>query len=367
MEGNPVNVKYNFNPGPSALPREVLERAEKNMFNYNNSGMSVMEMSHRSSLYEEIHYNALNLIRKLLSIPDDFTILFMQGGASLQFAMLPLNFRQSGRQAAYVLTGSWSEKAFQEASRTGSAYALASSGESGYRTLPSVDYTHCLPETDYIHFTSNNTIFGTQWGEIPQRQNIPLFIDASSDIFSRQVNWKNTDLLYAGAQKNAGPAGVTIVVLRNELLRETIEGVPHYLNYSTHQKADSLYNTPPALSIYMLGLMLDWVSEQGGTDEMVKRAEQKAGVIYRMIDSSNGFYKGYAMPDARSKMNVTFNLRSKELEEKFLQKANDAGFAGLAGHRSVGGCRASLYNGVPHEHAEQLADFMEKFQRQSLH
>ena len=355
-------VKYNFNPGPSALPKEVLKKAENEMFNFKDSGLSVMEMSHRSTLYEEIHFEVISNIRNLLKVPENYKILLLQGGASLQFAMLPMNFLTPGKKGAYVLTGSWAEKAYKEAEYFGQTSVIASTKNTDYTTIPDSIGINSFRDTAYIHLTSNNTIYGTQWSSFPPRKEIPVFIDASSDIFSRFIDWENTDLVYAGAQKNAGPAGTVIVILRDSLLEKVNSTIPLILSYSTHVKADSLYNTPPTLSIYMMGLVLKWIDRQGGIAAMERAAREKAKVLYNAIDSSEGFYKGYAAPKARSLMNITFNLPSKQLEERFLQMASEEGFSGLPGHRSIGGCRASLYNSVPQSHVNTLSSFMKNFE-----
>ncbi|MDQ0254220.1 phosphoserine aminotransferase [Evansella vedderi] len=352
---------YNFNAGPSALPYPVIEEAKKSMFDYQNSELSVLEMSHRGPIYEEIHYGALNKVRSLLKVPDEFEILFLQGGASLQFAMLPMNFLTNEKKAAYILSGSWSEKAFQEASRIGETYELASTKADNYRAIPFVPLDQCSQDTSYIHLTSNNTIFGTQWISYPNNKFAPICVDASSDIFSKTLDWGNIDLLYAGAQKNAGPSGVTIVILRKSFMEQANKDIPKILSYETHVKTDSLYHTPPTGSIYLLGLVMNWIEEQGGVAAMEKFAAEKASLLYSAIDNSDGFYKGHALKDSRSTMNVTFNLPSKELEQKFVKIAEEKGFIGLKGHRSVGGLRASIYNAVPKEHVETLVDFMESF------
>lgn len=354
---------FNFNAGPSALPKAVIKAAEKDFFNYQNSNLSVLEMSHRGGQYEEIHYGSIEKVRKLLNVPDDFSILFLQGGASLQFAMIPMNFLPNDQQAAYVLSGSWSEKAYEEATRVGSSYVLATSKEQDYRTIPTVNLDNLINNTSYIHLTSNNTIYGTQWRVYPETDSVPLVVDASSDIFSREINWAETDFLYAGAQKNAGPSGVTIVIVKKSLLEKSNDQIPKILKYMTHVKGDSLYHTPPTGSIYLLGLVMDWINEQGGVKEMEKRALEKASLLYDVMDGSNGFFKGHAETNSRSLMNVTFNLPTKELEKQFIQQAEERGFIGLKGHRSIGGLRASIYNAVPKDQVEYLASFMEKFSK----
>ncbi|MFA9557214.1 3-phosphoserine/phosphohydroxythreonine transaminase [Evansella sp. AB-rgal1] len=354
--------KLNFNPGPSALPAEVIKTAQESMFNYEDSGLSVVELSHRAPLYEDIHFQAMNRVRSLLEVPDDFEILFLQGGASLQFAMLPMNFLTPEKKGAYVLTGSWSEKAYQEAERVGSVYTIASSQDSEYRTIPEVDLSSCSEDTAYVHVTSNNTIFGTQWQQLPLKGNAPVFVDASSDIFSQEINWDNVDVVYAGAQKNAGPSGITVVIMKKSLMKDGNKDIPKILSYDTHAKGESLYHTPPTGSIYLLGLVMKWIEDNGGVKAMNVAANEKAALLYNVIDESNGFYVGHSDKDSRSLMNVTFRISDEVLEKKFIKEADEAGFIGIKGHRSVGGCRASIYNAVPKEHVETLATFMKEFQ-----
>ncbi|AOM82459.1 3-phosphoserine/phosphohydroxythreonine transaminase [Salisediminibacterium beveridgei] len=351
---------YNFNPGPSPLPQEVLDHAQANMFNFEQSGMGIMELSHRSPQYEGVHNQTIKQIRKLLDVPEDYSVLLLQGGASLQFAMSAMNFLPADQKAAFVMTGSWSEKAKKEASFYGQTYELATSKANQYKNIPEVDLSLVSPDTAYIHYTSNNTIFGTQWTRFPNSDQ-PAIVDMSSDILSKEVDWNTVDMAYAGAQKNAGMSGVTIVIVRNSLLDHASENVSPTLSYKQHDKANSLYNTPPTSAIYMTGLVCDWIEKNGGLKGMKQRAEEKAQLIYDEIDGSEGFYTGHADTASRSNMNVTFNLPSEELEKSFLAKAKAEGFVGLNGHRSVGGCRASIYNAVPKEHVEKLISFMKEF------
>ncbi|PGT90447.1 3-phosphoserine/phosphohydroxythreonine transaminase [Bacillus sp. AFS040349] len=355
---------YNFNAGPAAIPLPVLERAQKELVNFNNTGMSVMELSHRSKDYEEVHNRANSLLRELLGIPDNYEVLFLQGGASLQFTMIPMNFLNSGQTAHFVTTGAWSEKALKEAKTFGETRILASSKEENYTHIPTNYSLNDVENGAYLHITSNNTIFGTQWKEYPESP-IPLIADMSSDILCTEIDVEKFDLIYAGAQKNLGPSGVTVVIVKKEFLETAIEDVPTILKYSTHSKNNSLYNTPPTFAIYMLSLVLEWVKEQGGVKQIQKINEEKAGYIYSAIDESNGFYKGHAEKNSRSLMNITFTLQNEELTKKFLQEAKERQFIGLAGHRSVGGCRASTYNAVPKEACEALAKFMTEFKNQN--
>ena len=352
---------YNFNAGPSALPKEVLEIAQSELVNFQNSGMSVMELSHRSKEYDAVHEKAKALFKELLAIPDSYEILFLQGGASLQFPMIPLNFLGKNEVANYVMTGSWSEKALDEANKLGNTAVAASSKEDNYRYIPSLNEINVSENAAYLHITSNNTIFGTQWKTFPTIENVDLIADMSSDILSRAFDVNQFALFYAGAQKNLGPAGVTVVVLRKDLLNRIPNDIPTLLNYETHVKKNSLYNTPPTFSIYMLSLVLDWIQKQGGVKAVEAKNNEKASLIYKCIGESDGFYTPHAKEDSRSFMNVTFTLPSEELTKKFISQSKEKGFVGLGGHRSVGGCRASIYNAVPLEACEQLVQFMNQF------
>jgi phosphoserine aminotransferase len=353
---------YNFNAGPSALPLEVLQTAQAELVDFKSTGMSVMELSHRSATFEEVHNNAIAKLRQLFEIPENYEVLFLQGGASLQFTMIPMNFLQEGKKASYIQTGAWSEKAFKEAKFFGTPVEAASTKENNYKNIPAISELKIDEDAAYVHLTSNNTIFGTQWKEFPETGDIPLIADMSSDILSRKVDISKFGLIYAGAQKNLGPSGVTVVIIRKDLLEKANKDIPTVLKYDTHVANNSLYNTPPTFGIYMLGEVLKWVEQQGGLEAIEKRNEEKAALIYDVIDNSNGFYVGHATEDSRSLMNITFTLADKDLEKQFLAEAKDAGFVGLNGHRSVGGCRASAYNAVPVETCQALAEFMIEFQ-----
>lgn len=356
---------YNFNAGPSALPLPVLQKAQAEFVDFRGSGMSIMEMSHRGKEYDAVHNEAAGLFKELFAIPADYDVLFLQGGASLQFAMVPMNFLAPGKKAGYVLTGSWSEKAYAEAKPLGDAYEAGSAKEANYSYIPSPAELRYGADDAYLHITSNNTIFGTQWRAFPDTGAVPLIADMSSDILCKPVDVSKFALIYAGAQKNLGPAGVTVAIIRRSLLEAANVKIPTMLRYGTHAKENSLYNTPTTFGVYMIGLVLAWVKEQGGVDAIYKRNQDKAALIYDAIDKSGGFYRGHARPDSRSLMNITYRLPSEELEKKFLDEAKKAGFVGLAGHRSVGGCRASAYNAVPPEACRALADFMTDFQKRN--
>ncbi|MDQ0205316.1 phosphoserine transaminase [Alkalicoccobacillus murimartini] len=355
---------YNFNAGPAALPKPALEAAQKELLNFNHTGMSVMELSHRSSDYDAVHQQAKQLLKKLLAIPDSHDILFVQGGASLQFAMLPYNLLSSDKVGQYVLTGSWSEKALKEGSLLGQTNVLASSKETNYTSIPDLSNAVFSDKDAYVHITSNNTIYGTQWNTFPDISQAPLVADMSSDILSRNLDVNKFGIIYAGAQKNLGPSGVTVVIAKKEIIESAnTKHVPTMLRYSTFSENDSLYNTPPTFGIYLLGKVLEWVESIGGMDKLEQANEEKAKVIYETIDQSNGFYNGHAEPSSRSTMNITFTLPNEELSKRFLSLAKERGFVGLNGHRSIGGCRASIYNAVPLEACIALRDLMIEFQK----
>lgn len=352
----------NFNAGPAALPLEVLQKAKDEFLDFNGAGMSVMELSHRSKEYDAVHQKAKALLKELMDIPDDYEVMFLQGGASLQFSMIPMNFLSKDKTAHFMMTGAWSEKALAEAKLFGNTSIISSSKEDTYSYIPEVP--EIPADGAYLHLTSNNTIFGTQWQKFPDAP-IPVVADMSSDILSRKIDVSQFDIIYAGAQKNLGPSGVTVVIMKKDWLGKENEQVAKILKYSTHAKADSLYNTPPTFAIYMLSLVLEWLKEKGGLDAIEKRNREKAGILYNAIDESGGFYRGHAREDSRSNMNVTFTLKNDELTASFIAKAKEEKMSGLGGHRSVGGCRASIYNAVSVEDCEKLAAFMKKFREEN--
>lgn len=357
-----ANRAYNFNAGPAALPLEVLEKVQKQFVEFENSGMSLMEMSHRGAIYEEVHFEAEALLRELLNIPTGYKVLFIQGGASTQFAMVPLNLLPTGKTAAFVATGSWATKAIQEAKMFGDVSIAASSEADKYNRIPLISELNYASDIAYLHLTSNETIEGTQWSEFPDTGAVTLVGDMSSDILCRPIDVSKFGVIYAGAQKNLGPSGVTIVIIREDLIVEPTNATPTMLRYTTHAKADSLYNTPPTFAIYMMNEVLKWVKENGGAAGMEARNREKANLLYEAIDQSKGFYRGFAQAGSRSLMNVTFRLGSEELEKQFAKESEAQGFVGLKGHRSVGGLRASIYNAVPLESVRALVSFMSDFQ-----
>lgn len=351
---------YNFNAGPAALPLPVLEKAQEELKDFRGNGLSLMEMSHRSKTYDEVHNHAIQLLKEVMEIPDTHEVLFLQGGASLQFAMIPMNFLPPEKQAGYVMTGSWSEKALKEAEVIGKAVSAGSGKDGVYKRIPSLEELQLEEDFAYLHLTSNNTIYGTQWQQYPETS-LPLIADMSSDILSRKTDVSKFALLYAGAQKNLGPSGVTVVAADRKFIESGREDIPKILSYKTHLKSNSLYNTPPTFSVYMLSLVLQWSKEQGGIEGLERKNAEKAGLIYQYLDDHADFYAPHAEKDSRSNMNITFTLKDEELTKEFLQKASEKGFIGLNGHRSIGGCRASAYNAVPKAACEALVQFMDDF------
>jgi phosphoserine aminotransferase len=355
---------HNFGAGPAVLPVPVLERVQAELLDYAGTGLSVMEMSHRSAAFEGIVQKAEADLRTLLGLGPDHAVLFLQGGASLQFAMVPANLRAAGASADYVLSGHWSKAALKEAQKAGRARVAGSTEASAFDRVPAQGELDLDPGAAYLHFTSNNTIYGTQWSAPPAPPpGVPLVCDASSDALSRPIDVSRYGLLYAGAQKNLGPAGVVVVVVRKELLERTPGDLPAMLDYRQMAESRSLYNTPPTFAIYVVGLVLEWLLDLGGLVEAGRRNEAKAALLYDAIDGSGGFYRGHARPESRSRMNVTFRLPSEELEKTFLKEAQAARLDGLKGHRSVGGLRASIYNACPIESVAALAGFMGEFRR----
>jgi phosphoserine aminotransferase len=358
----PYGRIYNFSAGPSTLPVPVLEEARDDLLNYKGSGMSVMEMSHRAKPFETIIGEAEADLRELVGIPDNYRVLFLQGGASLQFSMVPMAFLGQGQTADYVVTGSWGKKAVDGAKLEGQVKVVWDGKPDGYRSVP--DAIEASPDAAYVHMTSNETIQGVQFKSDPV-VGAPLVCDMSSDILSRPIDVEKYALIYAGAQKNMGPAGVAVVIVRDDMLAKVPEGMHPMLDYRLQAENGSMYNTPPTWSIYICGLVYKHLLREGGLDERLKQNEEKANLIYAAIDGSNGFYRGHADPKCRSNMNVTFTLPSDELTKAFLAEAGGQSLDGLKGHRSVGGCRASVYNAFPKEGCEVLAEMMADFARRN--
>ena len=355
------NRIYNFSAGPCTLPNEVMLEAQEDFYSYKGQGLSVMEMSHRSKTYDEIIVAAEKDLRTLMNVSDDYAVLFLQGGATLQFSMVPLNLMPPNNKADYINTGAWSKKAIKEAKRVGTVNIAATSEESNFNFIPKQDVFNLSPDASYVHYTSNNTIFGTEFHAEPEVGNVPLVCDASSDILSKAIDVNKYGLIYAGAQKNMGPAGAALVIVKKSLLSRAPDELHTYLNYNTHAEKGSMYNTPPTYTIYIMGLVYRWLLKNGGLDAMQKVNEEKAKMLYDAIDNSGGYYKGAAAVEDRSLMNVTFNLQSEELEKKIIAEATEKNFSGLKGHRSVGGLRASIYNAFPTKGVEDLVQFMADF------
>lgn len=356
---------YNFSAGPSMLPEAVLRRAADEMLDYKGCGQSVMEMSHRSSEYGEIIGSAESLLREVMGIPKNYKVLFLQGGASSQFAMVPLNLMNKHKKADFVLTGQWATKAWKEAARYGEAHVVASSKDKTFTYIPELDPSAFSKDADYFHICMNNTIYGTVYHELPQTGDIPLVADISSCVLSRPIDVSKFALLYAGAQKNMAPAGLTVVIIRDDLIGSAMDITPTMFNYQTHADNGSMFNTPPCYTIYICMLVLDWLKNTvGGLDEMEKINLKKAGLLYDYLDHS-GMFRGTVVPKDRSLMNVPFLTDSDELNAKFVAEAKDAGFVNLKGHRTVGGMRASIYNAMPVEGVEKLVAFMTDFEKKN--
>jgi phosphoserine aminotransferase len=355
---------YNFSAGPAVLPVPVLEEAQRDMLSLPGVGMSVMEISHRCKTFDDIYARAETGLRELLGLPENYHVLFLQGGASLQFSMIPMNFLPEGGSADYVITGSWGKKALKEAKREGTINVAATMADGGFTRVPGNGELKLDPAAAYVHITTNETIEGVEWKQEPEVGDVPLVADASSDILSHPIPVHKYALIYAGAQKNIGPSGVTLVILNNDLLQRIPEGLHTMLDYRTHVENKSLYNTPNTWGIYIISLVCKWLLDKGGLSAMQRENEEKARLIYDTIDST-GFYRGHADADARSIMNVTFRLPSEELEKKFTSEATAQGLDGLKGHRSVGGIRASIYNAFPLAGVKALVAFMNEFEKKN--
>lgn len=356
---------YNFSAGPSMLPEAVLKIAAEEMLDYKGSGQSVMEMSHRSKVYDSIIKEAEALLREVMQIPDNYKVLFLQGGASTQFAAVPLNLMTKSGKADYIITGQWAKKAFKEGSRYGDAKAVASSEDKTFSYIPKTDRSMFREDADYVHICLNNTIYGTVYHELPDTGDIPLVADISSCILSKPIDVSKFAVLYAGAQKNMAPAGLTVVIVREDFIGNAQDITPTMLNYQTHADNDSMFNTPPCYTIYIAKLVLEWIkNEIGGLEKMQELNEKKAKLLYDFLDSSK-LFKGTVVPEDRSLMNVPFITGSDELDAKFVKEATAEGFVNIKGHRSVGGMRASIYNAMPIEGVEKLVAFMKKFESEN--
>ena len=355
---------YNFSAGPSMLPVEVLEKAQKEMVEYGTSGMSVMEMSHRSKDYEDIINGCEALVRELMHVPDNYKVLFLQGGGSSQFTMIPMNLATKNKKCDIVITGQWAKKAAQEAERYITVNKIASSADKTFSYIPKLNPADFSKDADYFYICLNNTIYGTKWNNLPETNGIPLVADISSCVMSEELDVTKFGLLFAGAQKNLGPAGVTLVIVREDLIGDVMDICPTMFNYSIHAENASLYNTPPTYSIYIMKLVLEWIKEQGGVSAVQAVNEKKAKILYDFLDSSEMF-RGTVVPEDRSLMNVPFVTGDDDLNAKFIKEAKEAGFVNLKGHRSVGGMRASIYNAMPIEGVEALVAFMKKFEEEN--
>ncbi len=359
-----ANRIYNFNAGPAALPLSVLEEIKDSFIDFKGSGMSIIEVSHRSKWFDDVINDAVIRTKSLLNLDERFNVLFIQGGASMQFCMIPMNFLQDEKSADYVNTGTWSTKAIKEARmQNKKIQVVASSEDENFSYIP--ENIQFNKDAVYAHITSNNTIKGTQWASFPNINGVPLVADMSSDIMSRPLDMEKFGLIYAGAQKNIGPAGVCMVIIRDDMLNMVPDVLPSMLKYTTYASKDSMYNTPPCFAIYTIQLVMKWLEETiGGLEKMEEINREKAKILYDLLDTS-GFYKGTAEPDSRSMMNITFRLPDEDLEKKFIQEALENSFGGLKGHRSVGGCRASIYNPTTIEAVEALTDFMKNFEQKN--
>jgi phosphoserine aminotransferase len=355
---------YNFSAGPSTLPEPVLANAASEMLDYHGSGMSVMEMSHRSAIYTDIIKGAETLLREIMGIPDNYKVLFLHGGASSQFAMVPLNIIGKTGKADYINTGAWSKKAIAEGKRYGTVQVIASSEDKNFTCIPHLDKSMFDPDASYVHITTNNTIYGTRYPALPDTGDVPIVADMSSNILSEEYDVSAFGIIYAGAQKNIGPAGVTVVIIRDDLIGDALECTPTMFKYKTHAEKESMFNTPPTYNIYIAKLVFEWIKEQGGVAALQEINKKKAAMIYEFLDNSK-LFTGTVVPQVRSYMNVPFVLPSEALNAKFIKEATSTGLVNIKGHRSVGGMRASIYNAMPLEGVIALVDFMKKFEMEN--
>ncbi len=358
---NAAKRVFNFSAGPATMPLPVLEKAQKELLSFNNTGISIIETSHRATQFGEVLESAKTGVRQLLNVPENYEILFIQGGATLQFSMIPLNFLKAGESADYILTGTWGEKAVKEARRCGNVNLIYSSKETGYQTVPTQDELKFDEDAQYIHYVSNETIHGVEFKYDLEGGNVPVICDASSNILSKPIDVSKYAMIYAGAQKNIGPSGIALVIIREDLLEKVPQNQHSLLDYRAIAKENSLLNTAPTFPIYMVDLVCQWLAENGGVSAIQKYNEEKAALLYQAIDGSDGYFSGHAAREARSVMNVTFRLPSEELDAEFCAEATKEGLDGLKGHRALGGVRASIYNAFPRQGVVKLIDFMQEF------
>ena len=359
------NRIFNFAAGPCTLPVPALKIAQNEFLDYEGAGMSLIEMSHRGPLYDKVHSSAMANVREVLGVPDNFDVLLLQGGATLQFAMIPMNFLAQGKTGEYVNTGTWGKKALSDGKKIGATRVIWNGEADGFTRMPAANEIKVGDDAAYVHLCSNETIGGIELQEYPDTGNAPLMVDMSSNIMSRPVPFDKISMIYAGAQKNMGPAGLGVVIIRKDLVEKAADNLPAYLSYKTHAPKDSLYNTPPVFAIYMMKLTLDWMKDIGGLAAMEDLAVKRSNAIYDAVDKSDGYFRCPVDTASRSRMNVVWRLPSEDLEKKFIKEALDVGFSGLKGHRSVGGCRASMYNAMPIEGAISLAQFMLDFKKKN--
>ncbi len=356
---------YNFSAGPATLPLPVLEQARDDFVDYKGTGMSLVESSHRGKAYDKVHYEAIGLFRELLGLPDNYKVLLLGGGATLQFSMIPLNLMPEGGSCDFTLTGTWAKKAYSDAGKVGNVNLVYDGTEEKFTRMPSPSELTLDPDAAYFHLTSNETIAGTQWKEWPNSGRVPMVCDMSSDIMSRPIPVEKFGLIYAGAQKNLGPSGLGVVIIREDLIDRNPRDLTAYLKYATHAKSDSLYNTPPVFPIWMVKMVLEWVKDHGGLTAMETLARERSDLLYDCMANSGGYYRCPVDEKTRSTMNVVWRLPTEDLEKQFIAEALELGFSGLKGHRSVGGCRASIYNAMPVEGITSLVEFMNEFQRKN--
>jgi phosphoserine aminotransferase len=356
-----MNRIFNFSAGPCTLPYSALEEAHAEFLDYKGKGMSLIEMSHRSAEYDAVHMEAMDLIKRLYGLPENYKVLFLGGGATMQFSMVPMNLMGPGQSCDFTLTGAWAKKAFADAKKIGNVNVIFDGSGDNFMSLPDPAGLKVNPDAAYFHMTSNETIGGVQWSDFPDTGEVPLVCDMSSDFVSRRIPVEKFGLIYAGAQKNAGPAGTSIVIIREDLLKRSSDNLTAYMSYATHAPKDSMYNTPPVFPIYMMMKTLQWLEKKGGLDAATKMANDRASLIYGAMAADAGFYSCPVKEDSRSIMNIVWRLPNEDLEKQFVSEALAAGMSGLKGHRSVGGCRASVYNAMPVEGAKALADFMGEF------